>query len=58
MADDKTKTGIADDIRINSNESYDLQYWSEKLGVTRDELREAVKAAGPMVSDVRRELGK
>lgn len=58
MADDKTKTGIADDIRINTSESYELQYWSEKFGVTRDELIAAVKAVGPMVADVRRELGK
>jgi hypothetical protein len=58
MPDDKMKTGRADDTRINVNESYELQYWSEKFGVTRDELRDAVKAVGPMVSDVRRELGK
>ncbi|MEO6760302.1 MAG: DUF3606 domain-containing protein [Saprospiraceae bacterium] len=57
MADDKTKTGKADDVRINVNESYEVQYWSTKFGVTPDELRSAVEAVGPMVVDVQRKLG-
>jgi len=56
--DDKLKTGKADDSRININESYELQYWSEKFNVTREELRQAVDTAGPLVEDVRNQLSK
>ena len=58
MADDKAKTGTADDIRINSNESYDLRYWSEKFGATREKLLDKIKAVGPRVSTVCRKLNK
>ena len=58
MPDDKTMTGAADDVRINVNEAYEVQYWATKLGVTSEELHDAVAAVGPMVVDVRRELGK
>jgi len=44
--DDKTKTGGQDRKRINTSEDYEVQYWSEKFGVSADQLREAVKAAG------------
>ena len=50
--DNKSKTGKSDDSRINVNESYELQYWSEKLNVSRDELRNAVKAVGSDVKEV------
>lgn len=51
--DDKSKTGKADDSRINIKESYELQYWSEKLNVSQEELKKAVQSAGPFVEDVR-----
>jgi hypothetical protein len=54
--DDKTKTGKTDDSRINVNESYELQYWSEKLNVTKDQLKEAVTAVGPTVEAVKKYL--
>jgi hypothetical protein len=57
MPDDLTKTGRADDARINIHEDYEVRYWSQKLGVTHDQLKEAVRAAGPMVRDVKRHLG-
>lgn len=57
MSDDKSKTGKADDIRINVNQPYELRDWSEKLGVTPDRLKQAVQAVGPMVKDVNRHLG-
>lgn len=57
MADDLTKTGKADDSRINIHQDYELQYWSRTLGVTPERLREAVRAVGPMVRDVKRHLG-
>ena len=57
MADDLTKTGRADDARINIHEDWELRYWSQTLGVTPDRLKEAVRAVGPMVRDVKRYLG-
>jgi hypothetical protein len=56
MADDLKQTGKLDDQRINVNQDHELSYWSEKLGVSRDKLREAVAKAGPIVKNVQREL--
>jgi hypothetical protein len=58
MADDKSKAGKADRDRINVNESYELHDWSGKFGVSPEQLKTAVKAVGPMASDVRRYLSK
>ena len=56
MADDLRQTGKPDDQRINVDQDHELSYWSNKLGVSRDKLREAVAKAGPMVKNVEREL--
>jgi hypothetical protein len=44
--------------RIDVNQDHELKYWSEKFGVSRDELRKAVHTAGPMVKDVQRHLNR
>lgn len=56
--DDKNKTGNPDRGRINVNESYELQDWSKKFGVTPDELKKAVKAVGTSAKDVEEYLKK
>jgi hypothetical protein len=56
MSDNLKQTGKPDDSRINIEQDHELQYWSEKFGVSRDELRKAVQAAGPTVKDVQRHL--
>lgn len=56
MADDLKQTGKPDDERINVNQDHELSYWSAKLGVSRDRLREVVARVGPMRSAVEREL--
>ena len=58
MADDLKNTGKQDDQRINLNQDHEVNYWSEKFGVTPGELKEAVEKAGPMVDDVRKQLNK
>ena len=58
MADDKTNAGAADRARINVNEDYELRDWSQRLGVTPEALREAVKAVGTSAEAVRKHLGK
>lgn len=57
MSDDKRNTGSPDRDRINVNEDYEVQYWSKELGVTPEQLREAVERVGPTVDAVRRQLG-
>ena len=57
MSDDKTKTA-ADRKRINVNEDYECRYWSERFGVSPEELKRAVERVGPMADDVARALGK
>jgi HAMP domain-containing protein len=58
MPDDKSKTGAQDRARINVNQDYELRDWAASLGVTPDELKQAVKAVGTQADDVRRHLGK
>ncbi len=47
MPDDKTKRGPQDRAKTNVQEKYEMDYWSRKFGVTPDQLRNAVKKAGP-----------
>lgn len=46
MSDNTKQTGSPDRDRINTSEDYEVRYWSEKFGVSREELIEAVKASG------------
>lgn len=58
MSDDKSNRGAPDRDRIDVNEEYELQYWSEKFGVSRDQLKQAVAKVGPMAKEVQRQLGR
>jgi Protein of unknown function (DUF3606) len=58
MADNRKQTGKPDDARINVEQDQELDYWSGKFGVTREEIRAAVKAVGPMVKDVGEQLAR
>ncbi|CAB3833872.1 MULTISPECIES: DUF3606 domain-containing protein [Achromobacter] len=58
MSDDLSKRGPQDRSRINVNEAHELRYWTQALGVTEAQLREAVKAVGPSATAVREHLGK
>jgi hypothetical protein len=42
--------------RINVDQDYELRHWSQKFGVSPDELRQAVKTVGPMVDAVEQHL--
>lgn len=46
MADDKSNSGGQDRTRISLSEDYEVRDWAKKFGVTADELKAAVKAAG------------
>ena len=58
MADNLTQTGKPDDSRINLEQDHEVSYWSKELGISPNELRQAVQNAGPMVKDVRRHLNR
>ncbi|OBW40238.1 hypothetical protein AB670_03436 [Chryseobacterium sp. MOF25P] len=58
MSDDLSKRRPQDATKVNVNESWELDYWSKELGVTKERLKEAVKAVGTSVAAVRRHLGK
>jgi Protein of unknown function (DUF3606) len=47
-----------DPKQVNVHEAWELTYWSKTLGVTPDQLKQAVKAVGTQVSNVKRHLGK
>ena len=57
MPDDLKDTGKQDDIRVNVHEPYEVRDWAKTLGVTPDQLRDAVEKVGPMVKDVKKQLG-
>lgn len=55
---DNSRRQPEDSKRINVEEDWELNSWSQKLGCTKDRLKEVVKKVGPMVNDVRNELNK
>lgn len=57
MSDNLSKTGKADDIRINIHQDHEVRYWSQTLGVPPERLKQVVREVGPMVRDVKRHLG-
>lgn len=56
--DNKRNTGSPDRDRIDVSEEYELQGWARKFGVTTNELKKAVKAAGTSAKDVEKYLKK
>lgn len=58
MSDDKSKTAPQDASRISLSETYEVRYWTEKFGVTRDQLAKAVVAVGNSADAVAAHLGR
>lgn len=58
MPDDLSRRQPEDPTKINVNQSWELRYWCDKFGVTEIRLKKAVSKVGPLVKDVKRELGK
>jgi predicted nucleotidyltransferase len=56
MADDLNKRGGRDRQRIDVGQEHELRSWSEKFGVTRETLKEAVQAVGDDASKVEQHL--
>ena len=58
MADDLKNRGAQDRSRVNIHEDHEVRYWTEKWGITKQQLADAVQKAGVSVDAVARELGK
>ncbi|EKU79955.1 hypothetical protein ABIB42_001330 [Massilia sp. UYP32] len=58
MSDDLNKRGQQDRSRINMHEEHEVRYWTDALGVTREELQRAVDQVGVSASAVREHLGR
>ena len=52
MSDDKTNCGRQDRSRINLSEEYEVRYGTDKLGVSKAQLEEAVREVGSSVDAV------
>jgi uncharacterized protein DUF3606 len=53
MSDDLTNRGQGDKARINLSQDYERRDWAKSLGVTEDELKDAVHTAGDSAAKVR-----
>jgi hypothetical protein len=56
MPADLSMRGGQDRRRIDVSQEHELQDWSEKFGVKRERLREAVKAVGDRADAVKEHL--
>ena len=58
MTTPKGKRDFHDRDRIDLTDRHEVEYWSKRWGISRDELASAAHKSGPMVRDVAAELGK
>jgi uncharacterized protein DUF3606 len=58
MIDELSEKHPADPDQINVYEEWELSYWTQLLGTTQSDLRNAVAAGGPKTDAVRKHLGK
>jgi len=54
--DDKIKRGGQDRTRIDVSQDYELRDWAEKFGVSKEQVKAAVKAVGDRAADVEKHL--
>jgi hypothetical protein len=57
MSDNLNIRQPQDPKKVNTQESWEVSYWSKKFGVTPDKLKQAVKTVGPQVTDVKTSVG-
>jgi hypothetical protein len=56
MSDDMNKRGPKDRSRIALGQEHEVTYWTKELGVSREQLEEAVKSVGNSADKVREHL--
>lgn len=49
---------LIDASRVNLREEYLVQYWTDRLGASRDEILRAVRSVGPSVAEVIADLAR
>lgn len=54
--DDPKQRNSPDNKFINTKQEHEVRYWTEKLGVSREQLEEAVARVGNSASKVQEEL--
>jgi hypothetical protein len=53
MADDKKNVGKQDDIRVDATDRSEVEYLHQQFpNKTHQEIRDAIKQAGPMRADI------
>lgn len=58
MADDLKDRGAQDRARVSVNERHEVRYWTQKWGVTKEQLMAAVHKAGVSAKAIAKALGK
>jgi Protein of unknown function (DUF3606) len=58
MADTTTHRTRADRGQVNTNEDWEIKYWTTQFACTEAELRAAILAAGNQATEVRAYLRK
>lgn len=53
MSDNKKNVGKQDDIRVDSNDPSEVEYLHRQFpNFTHEQIKEAIKAAGPFRADI------
>jgi len=55
--DDLKNKGPQDRSRISLSEAWEVDYWTDELGVSKGELEKIIAKVGNSASAVRKELG-
>ena len=58
MSDDRSDRGSPDRDRIDLHDPDEVRNWTKSLGVSKEDLERAVRAAGDRADKVREYLGK
>jgi|EndMetStandDraft_4_1072995.scaffolds.fasta_scaffold414036_2 hypothetical protein len=58
MSDDTKTRDVRDRTRISMTEDYEVNYWTNALGCTREQLQHAINQVGNSAETVRDFLGR
>jgi hypothetical protein len=58
MADKNSRAVPAGGDRIDRKDDFEVAGWAKRLGVSPQELKRSMKKVGPLVADVKKDLGK
>jgi hypothetical protein len=58
MPDSRTKKRQPDRSKIATNEEHEVKHWTKHLGVSKEELLQAVDKVGNSAAAVKKQLGK